>query len=314
VIQAPVTLYSTCGEDLGPADERPNTSGCLPELGSGARGGSDPVVMDPEMQSFQFGAAQFVFDPVGNSGTLIKFSLPALQLMVVSRGQLPNEPVWRTPGIYFLFGAGDQVGTYRIYVGMAPAGVAKRVSEQERQKDWWDRALLVVADRSSGFTTSEVAWLEARFIAKLREELGDGVANKNQPSGDQLEPWKVRELEANIAPVEAVLRLLGMLSVSSEPQIANDDEAEESTEAAEAPPAREIGNPTWVEAALHVLPTDGSGVHAKELLRQIVEGGHRDVSGMRTPENTLRRDLRQEALREGGRVAQVGPSTFALNF
>lgn len=283
-----------------------------PAPGPQAPCGSDPVVVAQEMQSFQFGAAQFVFDPAGQSGTLIKFSLPALQLMVANRGQLPTEAVWRSPGIYFLFGAGDQVGTYRIYVGMAPAGVAKRVGEQERQKDWWDRALLVVADRSSGFTTSEVAWLEARFIAKLREELGHGVANKNQPSGDQLEPWKVRELEAHVAPVEAVLRLLGMLSVSSEPQIANDDEVDEDLAAEATPPARVAGNPTWMEAALRVLPSDGSGVHSKEILRRIVEGGHRDTSGMRTPENTLRRDLRQESLRDGARVTQVGPSTFAV--
>jgi len=269
------------------------------------------VVVTQEKQSFQFGAAQFVFDPAGQSGTLIKFSLPALQLMIVNCGQLPTEAVWRSPGIYFLFGAGDQVGTYRIYVGMAPAGVAKRVGEHERQKDWWDRALLVVADRSSGFTTSEVAWLEARFIAKLREELGHGVANKNQPSSDQREPWKVRELEAHVAPVEAVLRLLGMLSVSSEPQIANDDEAEDAPAVATTPPVARFSNPTWVDAALRVLPSDGTGIHAREILRRIIEGGHRDISGMRTPENTLRRDLRQESLREGARVAQTGPSTFA---
>ena len=267
--------------------------------------------MTVEMQSFQFGAAQFVFDPAGDSGTLIKFALPALQLMVVSRGQLPSDPVWRTPGIYFLFGAGDQVGTYRIYVGMAPTGVSKRVGEHERAKDWWDRALLVVADRSNGFTTSEVAWLEARFISKLRDELRHGVANKNQPSGDQLEPWKVRELEAHVAPVEAVLRLLGMLSVSSEPQIANDEESDDEPYLRATSSDRVIGNPTWVEAALCVLPVDGSSVHARDILRLIVDGAHRDTSGMRTPENTLRRDLRQEALREGGRVLQVGPSTFA---
>lgn len=264
--------------------------------------------MTQEMQTFQFGAAQFVFDPAGRAGTLIKFSLPALQLMVSNRGQLPVEPAWRSPGIYFLFGAGDQVGTYRIYVGMAPSGVTRRVGEQERQKDWWDRALLVVADRSTGFTTSEVAWLEARFIAKLRDELGRGVANRNQPNGDQLEPWKVRELEAHVAPVEAVLRLLGMLSVSSEPQIANDEEPGEETTTTAVAPARAEGNPTWVEATLRVLPKDGSGLHAKEILRLIVEGEHRNTSGMRTPENTLRRDLPRGAA--GWRSSDPGGAVY----
>jgi hypothetical protein len=283
--------------------------------GPGGCDRSDPGGVSHEMQSFQFGAAQFVFDPTGQSGTLIKFSLPALQLMVTSRGQIPNEPVWHAPGIYFLFGAGDQVGTYRIYVGMAPTGVAKRVGEQEKAKEWWDRALLVVADRSNGFTTSEVAWLEARFIAKLRSELGRGVANKVQPTGDHLEPWKVRELEANVAPIEAVLRLLGMLSVSAEPQIANDEEPvlqDPQDVVMSASRARVVGNPTWVDAAVLVLPANGAGLHAREILRRILEGGHRDTDGMRTPENTLRRDLRVESQRDRARVVQVGPSTFAV--
>ncbi len=270
--------------------------------------------MTHETQSFQFGAAQFVFDPSGKSGTLIKFSYPALQLMVATRNQLPKDEVWKTPGVYFLFGAGDEVGSYRIYVGMAPAGVSKRVGEQEKQKDWWDRALLVVNDRSVGFTTSEVAWLEARFIAKLRTELGGTVQNKVQPTGDQLEHWKVRELEAHVAPIEAVLRLLGMLSVSAEPQIANDEETDEPQfEQARTTPAPRIqGNPTWVEAALKVLPSDGTGTRAEDILRLIKEGNYRDMTGMRTPLNTLRRDLRQESLRENARVTQVGPATFAV--
>jgi hypothetical protein len=261
--------------------------------------------MTSEMQTFRFGAAQFVFDPTGQDGTRIKFRLPSLQLMLANRGQLPVGTEWKTTGIYFLFGSGDQVGSYRIYVGMAPAGVAKRVSEQEKNKDWWDRALLVVADRSGGFSTSEVAWLEARFITKLRNELGQGVVNKVQPTGDQLEPWIEKELEAHVAPIEAVLRLLGMLSVSSEPQIANDEEDSD----AEVEPVTSAF--TWVQAALQVLPADGSGLHAREIVRLIRERELRDLSNARTPEATLRRDLRLESQRESPKVVQVGPSTFA---
>ncbi len=261
--------------------------------------------MPGDFQTFQFGAAQFVFDPTGRDGTRIKFRLPSLQLMLANRGQLPVGPEWKSSGIYFLFGAGDQVGTYRIYVGMAPAGVAKRVGEQEKRKDWWDRALLVVADRSGGFSTSEVAWLEARFITKLRNELGQSVTNKVQPTGDQLEPWIEKELEAHVAPIEAVLRLLGMLSVSAEPQIANDDEASDADVEPVAPAL------TWVQTALQVLPADGSGLHVREIVRLVREQGLRDLSHARTPEATLRRDLRQESQRETPRVTQVGPSTFA---
>jgi hypothetical protein len=262
-----------------------------------------------QTHTFQFGAAQFVFDPTGRDGTRIKFRLPSLQLLLVNRGQVSLGPEWNAAGIYFLFGAGDQVGSYRIYVGMAPAGVAKRVAEQEKRKEWWDRALLVVADRSGGFSTSEVAWLEARFIAKLRNELGQGVTNKVQPTGDQLEPWDEKVLEAHVAPIEAVLRLLGMLSVSAEPQIANDDLLEVNGEM--GPPSHPRQELTWVEAALQVLPSDGESLHVREIVRLVRETGLRDLSGARTPEATLRRDLRQESQRENPKVVQTAPSTFA---
>ena len=71
------------------------------------------------------------------------------------------------------------------------------------------------------------------------------------------------------------------------------------------------GNPTWVEATLQVLPEDGTGMHVREILLQIREHGLRNLTNMLTPENTLRRDLRQESLRERSLIVQVGPATFA---
>jgi hypothetical protein len=71
------------------------------------------------------------------------------------------------------------------------------------------------------------------------------------------------------------------------------------------------GNPTWVEATLQVLPEDGTGMHVREILLQIREHSLRNLTNMLTPENTLRRDLRQESLRERSLIVQVGPATFA---
>lgn len=68
---------------------------------------------------------------------------------------------------------------------------------------------------------------------------------------------------------------------------------------------------TWVEASLEVLPEDGTPMHAREILTRVVAAGLRDVSQAKTPENTLRRDLRQEVARDNNRVVQTGPSEFA---
>ncbi len=138
-------------------------------------------------------------------------------------------------------------------------------------------------------------------------------ARRVQPTGDQLDPWFEKELEAHVAPIEAVLRLLDMLGVSAEPQIANDEDPEDSGDAAGGPvvspwPGQEF---TWVEAALRVLPDDGSSLHVREIVRLVREAGLRDLSNARTPEATLRRDLRQESQRENPKVAQTASSTFA---
>jgi len=120
-------------------------------------------------------------------------------------------------------------------------------------------------------------------------------------------------LEAHVAPIEAVLRLLGMLGVSAEPQIANDDEPEEADETSTDPdstvrPRQEL---TWVETALQVLPGGGGSLHVRDIVRLVREEGLRDLSNARTPEATLRRDLRQESQREKPKVTQTAPSPFA---
>jgi hypothetical protein len=67
---------------------------------------------------------------------------------------------------------------------------------------------------------------------------------------------------------------------------------------------------TWVEAALQVLPGDGSSLHVRDIVRLVREEGLRDLSNARTPEATLRRELRQESQREKPKVTQTAPSTF----
>jgi uncharacterized protein with ParB-like and HNH nuclease domain len=55
------------------------------------------------------------------------------------------------------------------------------------------------------------------------------------------------------------------------------------------------GDLTWVQAAYLVLPADGSYLHTDEILSRIKTVKAKNLSGMKTPENTLRRDLIKES-------------------
>jgi hypothetical protein len=267
----------------------------------------------PIQHTFSFGAAEFCFDPADATPTQIWFKVPAIHLALLERGQAlvkgDGDP-WAEPGIYFLFGPGDVPGRYRIYVGKAAAGVASRLSQHERAKDWWDRALVVVADRTHGFNEAEIGWLESRFVSKLREDLGEHVTNIQRPRMSRLKLHEEQELEAHVGPIEAVLHLLGVLTPALEPQIV--EESEEEIDAA-LTGHTDIGGPTWVDTACDVLRENGGPMHVRDIVTVTKEQGLRDLSNARTPEATLRRDLRRESQKVGGRVRQTEPATFVLS-
>lgn len=265
------------------------------------------------LQTVPFGAATFIFDPSGADPTTIEFRYPALVLSLIERGQELTEEHWHKPGVYFLLGSGSQANTYRIYVGMAPTRLSRRISEQVRRKDWWDRALVVASDRRGGFSSAEVGWLEAAFIEKLRADLGETVANHVQPTEDTLPSWHQQELAAHLPPIEAVLKLLGVLTPAMESEIVTDDEADgDLVDVSREAPGRVPQPMTWLEAAARVLPADGTPLHITEIVRLAVESGLRDVSRSKTPEATVRRDLRAAIDKGDPRFRQTAPATFAL--
>jgi hypothetical protein len=143
-------------------------------------------------------------------------------------------------------------------------------------------------------------------VTKLREDVGEHVDNRQQPHRHKLHIHEERELEAHVAPIEAILHLLGVLTPSLEPLLVED--AEENLDLTEA-----VEGPTWLEAACAVLR--GAGVepmHVKDIMSAIRESDLRDLSTAKTPEATLRRDLRLDSQKPDGRVRQTAPATFSL--
>jgi hypothetical protein len=256
----------------------------------------------PDVQQISFGAATFLLPPSGTDPTEIRFRLPALRMALVDREQRLSDVDWGKPGIYFLFGPGDAPGQVRVYTGKS-LNVARRLIDHYSVKDWWDRALVVIQN-GDGFTPSDVEWLEAYFVDSLRRNTGGQVTNRATPKSETLPVYQQQELAVIAQPVDAVLRLLGVISFSTEPEIEEDP-------GEDLPPSKPRAQMPWLDAACQVLLPDEE-LHADEIVKRIGDRGLRDLSGGKTPGASMRRELRRNSLGPTPRVRQTAPSTFAL--
>lgn len=263
--------------------------------------------MPEEAQQIPFGSATFLLPPSGNGPTEIRFRLPALRMVLVDREQRLSDVEWGQPGVYFLFGVGDAPGQVRVYTGKS-LNVARRLIDHYNGKDWWDRALVVVQG-GDGFTTGDIEWLEAYFVDALRRNAGGQVTNRATPRSESLPAYQQQELAVIAQPVDAILRLLGVISFATEPEIEEDPGEPEAPVSLGALPTGP--HVTWVDATCQVLD-HGEALHASDILQRIRDHGLRDMSNLKTPENSLRRDLRVESQKPNPRVIQTGPSTFSL--
>ena len=265
--------------------------------------------LEDKLHSIPFGSATFVFDEEVNKPVVIKFRLPSLQMALIQRDKLPNENPWNAPGIYFLFSPGSDSSTPHIYIGQS-INVSVRISQHLKIREDWDRALIVVADRSEGFSTAEVEWLEGYFYNCFMERIGkERLGNKSGPSNDSLPAIHQKELFVIAQPIDAILRLLGVISPSTEPEVEQEQILEsQNLNLEEREPYEFL---SWVDAALKVLPYDKSSLHVKEIVKLVKDRNIKDLSNSKTPDNTARRDLRVNAQSENPKIRQTDKSTFA---
>jgi len=134
----------------------------------------------------------------------------ALRMAIVERaGVQALTTDWDRPGVYVLLDRRDLDGTWGAYVGKAPAGVRNRLLTHVAKKDHWHRALLISRDTTFGFNSAQVGWLEGRLYDLLNAAGDVSLHNGNRPSDETLPPHERLALEAAVAPVRRVLRLIG---------------------------------------------------------------------------------------------------------
>ena len=94
-------------------------------------------------------------------------------------------------GLYFLIGVGDNTDSTEVYIGQT-GDLKERLKSHNKNKDFWDKALVVVS-KTNSLTQTHALFLEWLCIQEVRK--ADRFSDKNGNSGTR--PHTPAPLEAD---------------------------------------------------------------------------------------------------------------------
>ncbi len=158
--------------------------------------------------------------PEGGGPITVFDNAAALRAVVASRADVRRIGAeWDIPGVYLLFEDAGAHGYFRSYVGKAPAGLISRVRTHVREKEGWERAILIARDTTHGFSSAQVAWLEGRLWSLINASEHGELTNSQQPRDETLPPYERAGLERLVSPIARLLHLVDIdVSPSTEPE------------------------------------------------------------------------------------------------
>lgn len=135
---------------------------------------------------------------------------------IVERYAIENLPVhWRTScGFYILFSALAEDNRFDAYVGKASSGFHRRLASHNETKDYWRSAILISKDSSTGFTSTQSAFLEGRMRDVLDLSPNVNVRNIANTGDSTLPEWEVPDMERVILSTLRIMFLRGFRNAS----------------------------------------------------------------------------------------------------
>ncbi|MGQ0566214.1 MAG: GIY-YIG nuclease family protein [Gemmobacter sp.] len=107
-------------------------------------------------------------------------------------------------GVYILLG--EVESKPRIYIGEAE-DIAHRIRSHDVQKDWWDRAVLIVSSANT-LNKAHVKYLESRLVEEAMDVGNAELDNRNTPTRSGLSEAATANMEAFLENVLLVLPAL----------------------------------------------------------------------------------------------------------
>jgi hypothetical protein len=191
------------------------------------------------------------------------------------------------PGIYYLINEDTQNNIAQIYIGQTRNGIT-RLDDHNRSKDFWNKAILFLADKKT-FSLDIISGLEEYAIIKARESKRYKVENAVNP--------KYEIDEYDLASIEEIYEEIKFIMATQGYKLDNPEESINST------------------AILHTTRNgiNGLGIYSGDKF-DVLEGSEIDLS--RTVRIDSYNKLRDKLLASGG-IKSVGNKhtlTVTLSF
>lgn len=128
---------------------------------------------------------------------------------------LQREEVLRT-GVYLLLGEdAEAIGNTRCYIGETDE-IATRVRSHVRDKDFWDR-ILVVTSKDENLTKSHVRYLESRLIELATTASRVSLVNGTAPLVPRLPEADRSDMDYFVSQLQIILPVLGINAIRTRP-------------------------------------------------------------------------------------------------
>lgn len=147
--------------------------------------------------------------------TLTNWTGIAYKIPRITLNKCKDRADLKQSGVYFLFGASENIGEGVVYIGQAGVrkngeGILCRLQEHEKDsdKDYWTEAVVFTTSNNS-FGPTEISYLENRFYALAADAKRYIVKNEIEPVHGNITEEKESELEEFIDYAKIVTGSLG---------------------------------------------------------------------------------------------------------
>jgi hypothetical protein len=114
----------------------------------------------------------------------------------------------KKPGIYVLTGHDEESELPSVYIGQAEE-VAKRLENHEKNKDFWDRAVVFVSS-SNALNKAHITWIECKLIELARAYKQCVLLNGTEPQELNLSRAEKADTEAFLQEMLSIYPILGV--------------------------------------------------------------------------------------------------------
>lgn len=139
-------------------------------------------------------------------------------------GRFREFPEARQVGLYFLFSVDDASGSTSCYIGQS-GNIGGRLGSHDQNKDFWDRALIVVS-LTDTMTDTHARYLESRAIELARSAGRFDMENNNKGTRPHTPPPLQADCEEILDTIQILVGTVGFPLFDALPSAGQVDKAQ----------------------------------------------------------------------------------------